>query len=225
MLERILLKYFIRHDYPVLSPNDTVAKALSAMEVWKVKNLPVVERGEYISLAAEADLSQHASSASVSEALNPSGQPPCIGAGGHIFEALRVMSQNRTSVLPVVNEKGRYKGLITQDAVLYTMSDLLPFDGDASLLVIEMPKRDQSLSALVHLVENNNAHVLYYTTRPLVSGENILAYLIIDLADPSPVMMSLERFNYKLIYHSSRQDAYSLATADRWEELMHYLNI
>jgi len=225
MLKRILLKYFIRHDYPVLSPGDTVAKALSAMEVWKVKNLPIVEKGKYISLAAEADLSQHALPTPINEMLNGVSQPPCIGVESHIFEALRVMSQNRIGVLPVVDEKGRYKGLITQDAVLYTMGNLLPFDGDASLLVIEMPKRDQSLLALVHLVENNNAHVLYYTTQPLVSGENILVYLIIDLADPSPVMMSLERFNYKLIYHSSRQDAYSLASTSRWEELMHYLNI
>ena len=225
MLERILLKYFIRHDYPVLAPKNTVAHALSAMEVWKVKHLPVVKKEKYVALATEVNLSQYASSVPISETLNPADRSPYVDESSQIFEVLRIMSQHKISVLPIVTEKGHYKGVITQESVFYAIADLLPFNGDVSLLVIEMPKRDQNLSALVHLVENNNARVLCYTTQILTDGDNILAYMVIDLTDPSPVMMSLERFNYKLVYHSSKQGLRDRHTSNRWEELMHYMNI
>lgn len=105
------------------------------------------------------------------------------------------------------------------------MGELLPLAGNVSLLVVEMPQRDQNLSALAHLVEANNAHILYYTTQFTAGNENVFAYFIVDLEDPSPILMSLERFNYKVVYHSSKQRMCDLYSANRWEELMRYMNV
>ncbi|MDD6211216.1 MAG: CBS domain-containing protein [Bacteroidales bacterium] len=205
--------------------DDTVAYAISNMEEWKIKHLPVLEGDTYSALVEETDLSQFSSSMKLSEVINDALPSPSVSEKAHIFEAYRLAAQYRLSALPVVSGENHYRGLITQESLFLAMGELIPFEGELSLLVVEIPRRDLNLSALVHLVESNNAHVLCYTTQMLGNGENLLAFLIIDLADPSPVMMSLERFNYKLVYHSAKYGMRDLVSANRWEELMRYMNI
>ena len=225
MLNRIFVKYFINTAYPKLKADQTVAYAITCMEEWQIKHLPIVEKENYKALVAEEDLLQFPAETLIKEIINETHPPISIYENTHIFEAYRVAAQYRLSLLPVISPKNTFKGVLTQETLFFALGELLPVNEEYSLIILEMPQRDQNLSALVHLIEANNAHILCYTTQILGRGENILVFIMIDLSDPSNVMMSLERFNYKIIYHSAKYTKKDWATIDRWEELMRYMNI
>jgi GDP-D-mannose dehydratase len=98
---------------------------------------------------------------------------------------------------------------------------------EGAWIVLEMNPADYVLSQIVHLIEQNNAkvwHVFSYMEEE-TSRQTVL--LRIDLEDASPVVRSLERFNYTVIYHSQKQ-RFTLADEtmrNRLDELMYYLEL
>ncbi|NLX81228.1 MAG: hypothetical protein GXZ03_06670 [Proteiniphilum sp.] len=94
-----------------------------------------------------------------------------------------------------------------------------------SLIVIECSLIDYSLTDIARIVESNNAHVMNLFVLPIVDGNTLLISIKLNLIDVSPVLMSLERFNYKIVYYLMKEGVVTDTHKERLDELLYYLDM
>lgn len=98
-------------------------------------------------------------------------------------------------------------------------------DTENSLIVIECSLIDYSLTDIARIVESNNAHVMNLFVLPIVDGNTLLISIKLNLIDVSAVLMSLERFNYKIVYYLMKEGVVTDTHKERLDELLYYLDM
>jgi signal-transduction protein with cAMP-binding, CBS, and nucleotidyltransferase domain len=219
----MLLKDFITKEYPVLKSFDTGEYALSMMDELKVQHLPLVDDGIYTCLLSEKDL------LAMPDPLSPIEEPalfaPGVAENGHLYEVIARMSRYRLSLLPVVDEEGKYAGVITRERLIDAMSELCNADTSGSVVVLDMWPQDYVLSDVARIVEANNAHVLSLLHNIEQDTGRLRITIKIDLEDATPVIRSFERFNYTVLYHFMEKGVADEILQQRMDELLYYMNI
>ena len=96
---------------------------------------------------------------------------------------------------------------------------------EQSLIILEVPVKDYTLTEIARLVEDNNARIIRLEAFPLYDGMSLLVSLKMDVADISAVLRSFERFSYNIVYYFMKDGEINETYEDRLKELMHYLDI
>ncbi len=118
------------------------------------------------------------------------------------------------------------KQQIEKQSVSFTTDNFMGLsDTESSMLVIEVPLIDYTLTDIARIVESNNAHVMNLFVLPVADGNTLLISIKLNLIDISPVLMSFERFNYKIIYYSMKEGVVTDTHKERLDELLYYLNM
>jgi hypothetical protein len=110
-------------------------------------------------------------------------------------------------------------------SLIKKLNELSNMGNEGALIVLEINPQDYLLSPLVHLVEQNNAKVLHVFTYMEEETSKQIIILKIDLEDASPVLRSLERFDYKVRYSGQKQEFNDEVLRNRLNELMYYLEM
>ncbi len=218
----MLSKDFLTKQVPVLKPEDSGGFSLSQMEDYKLKHLPVVSDGKYIFLAAEKDIFQMENIDSLIG--NTSVYAPMVNGKAPLLEVLQVMSKESLTVLPVV-EDGNYLGAITLSTLVDKLAEATQAASHGALIAIEMNSQDYGLSQLSYLIESNNAKILSLMSYPVEETSKLAVLIRIDLEDASPVLRSLERFNYRVLYYAQKEGLADDIMRRRLDELMYYLEM
>ena len=216
-------KDFLTKDIPPLNLTDSGSVALSQMEDFKLKHLPVVNGTNYVCLVSEKDIFQMRNPKY--SIKNITLFAPCVGEEAPVLEILRTMSKNQLTLLPVVNLNGEYKGAITQNRLIKSLDELCNKDFDGALIALEVNPQDYSLSQIIHLVEQNSANVLSVFSYIEEKTSKQIVLLKVDLEDASPILRSFERFNYTIKYHVQKQGLNDETMQNRLNELMYYLEM
>ncbi len=219
----MLSKEFLTKQIPVLKTTDSGSFALSQMEDLKLKHLPVVKENQYICLLSEKDVFLMNNPEDHIE--NITWYAPCVGEETSVLEVLNIMGKNKLSLLPVVGASGEFLGAVTLGALTEKLSEISNAGSHGALIAIELNTQDYSLSQIVHLTESNNAKILSLFSYPVEATAKMILLLKIDLEDASPVLMSLERFNYKVLYYAQKQGLMDETMKSRLDELMYYLEM
>lgn len=98
-------------------------------------------------------------------------------------------------------------------------------ESENSLIILEVALRDYTLTEIARIVESNNAHVMALSVMPLSVGSTLMVSLKLDVDDPTSVLRSFERFNYRVIYHFMREGEVTDKQRERLDELMYYLDM
>ena len=220
----MLVKDFITNEVPVLKYCDTVEYVLNLMDELKVKQLPLVT-GEGLYRGMVEDKSLLEVPLLTVPLADVSLLDVSIKGSASLHEALSLMARYGLSLLPVRSSGRHYVGVITQDRMVGCLADWCGVNRDGSVIVLELEAHDFNLTELSRLVESNNAHVLSLLTRMDPDSGRWWVALKIDLVDASPVLRSLERFNYNVRYHFMEQGVVDERLQRRMRELVHYMNI
>ena len=94
-----------------------------------------------------------------------------------------------------------------------------------SLIVLQVPVSDYTLSEIARLVEDNNARIIRLEVLPSKDGLSLLVSLKLNIIDISPVLRSFERYSYTIIYYFMKEGEVSDTYEDRLKELLHYLDM
>lgn len=94
-----------------------------------------------------------------------------------------------------------------------------------SLVVLDVPIKDYTLTEIARLVEDNNARIIRVEVIPSKDGLSLLVSLKMDITDISAVLRSFERFNYNVIYYFMKEGEINDTYDDRLKELLHYLDM
>jgi acetoin utilization protein AcuB len=206
-----------------LRTSDTGDEALSMMDDFYVRHLPIVNNEQLLGLISENDIfnfDAHEAVGSYSLSL----RRPYVNAGDHIYEVMRQLAQGDLSVIPVVDDENNYLGVVTQEDLLNYFATTFSFTEPGSILVLEINKRDYSLAEVARIVESENAVILstFITSRP--ESLKMEVTIKINLQNIQPIIATFQRFDY-LIKASFNEAEYMDSLKDRYDSLMTYLNI
>ena len=220
----MLAKEFLIKQIPVLKLSDSGGSALSLMEECKLKHLPVVaEDGKFLFLLSERDLFLMTNVENSIE--NISIYSPYVNEETPVLEILRMMSNEQLSVLPVVNSRGIYIGSITLPVLIEKMAELTNAGLTGALIALELNSQDYLLSEIVRLTEANNARILSLLSYPVDATAKLIVLIKIDLEDASPILRSLERFNFNILYYSQKKGLVDDIMKKRLDELIYNIEM
>ncbi len=94
-----------------------------------------------------------------------------------------------------------------------------------SLIILEIPFKDYTLTEIARIVENNNAYILALSALPIGDGSTLLISLKLNISDITAVLRGFERFNYNVVYYYMKEGEISDEHKERLDELLYYLNM
>ena len=220
----MLARDLISIDIPPLTVNDDGEKALKWMDEFKVSHLPVIDKTNYIGIVSDTEIIDLVSPLEHLSKLRKTLGKPFVFEYQHAYEALKLYDLLKITLIPVLDEKERYIGVITQQKLLSYFSEMTDAKDPGSLIVLELLEKDYSLSQIAQIAEGNGARVLSLFITPHRDSTGLDVTLKINLADASAVLQTLERYGYT-VRESYTQGNSKKDLKDRYDSLMHYLNI
>jgi acetoin utilization protein AcuB len=128
------------------------------------------------------------------------------------------------SYVPVIDVEGNYQGLISQSDLLRYFAQTASFTEQGAVIVLQMARRDYSMSTIAHIVEDENVKILSAFVTSAPDPEYVELTLKLDRTDLSRVIASLERHEYD-VKETFGELERSDFMRDRYDALMHYLNL
>jgi len=220
MLTRDLISLTI----PPLTVHDDGKKALEWMDEFKVSHLPVIDKTHYIGIVSDAEIIDFVAPTEHLGKLRKTLGKPFVFEYQHAYEALKLYSILKISLIPVLDERERYMGVIPQQELLTYFADMTDAKDPGSLIILELSQMDYSLSQIAQIAESNGAKILSLFLTPHRDSTELDVTLKINLQDASAVLQTLERYGYK-IRASFTQGNSKKDLKDRYDSFMHYLNI
>jgi CBS domain-containing protein len=220
----MIAKELINDSFPPLKLSDSGLKALNWMEEFRLEHLPIVDGVNYIGLASEEDILKLSS---LDQPLAHHNLPlirPFVRFNQPVFEVVKIISKDKLTIIPVLDQADHYTGLITLNDVLKHYSDSGIFEDGTGVIVLEVGAKSYSLSEIASLVETEGARILSSYTTPNPENETLDLTLKINQLELSRILASFNRrgFYVKEYYHQSEflDDVQS-----RYDSLMNYLGI
>ena len=214
---------FISSEIFPLKKSDDAESALIFLSDWMVKQLPVVENMKVLGFVTDITLLENEGK-KVEELMQLNVDDYCISEHMHVFEIWQKLSANQFNSLAVINNEGMFKGIISsQDIALNSFSNS-SLKQEGSILVLEVQAIQYSLAEIARICESNDAKVIHLMIESLKDENNTLhVSLKLNKLFLSPVIASLERFGYRVVFTNSASDV-NQSLDDRFQWLVKYLN-
>lgn len=214
----------ISDDIPPLKTSDTGKKALQWMEEFKLRELPIVNNNTFLGLISETDIMDlnHPEEALGNHSL--SLEKPYVYAADHIFEVLGKVAKLNLSIVPVLDDKLNYLGLICISDLIKHISLIAAIKDPGGIIKLEMNVSDYSLSEISNIVESNGAKILSSYVFTHEDSMKMDVTVKINRTDLSAIIQTFERYNYNIVasFHNSEMEE---ELQKRFDSFIHYLNM
>jgi len=214
----------IAHDIPALKIEQTGRDAYHLLSDHHVKHIPVVDGTRLVGILSEEDVFNHRLYDAVSEYDFSILRTFSVRSNEHLFEIMRIMGENRLTVIPVIDADGNYLGLVSQNMLLRAFSTTTSFAMPGGVLVLELNRRDYSLTTIARCVEEESAQVLTSIVTSTPDSELLEVTLKVNREDVTRIVAALERHGYN-VKQSFAEDHYSETIRERYDSLMNYLSV
>ncbi|MFN3341704.1 MAG: CBS domain-containing protein [Flavobacteriales bacterium] len=222
----MLTQDLISENIPPIKMSDTGNKALKWMDEFKVAHLPVVDGGKYLGLIADADiLDLNQPDKALGEQEDLELDDIFISENQHIYDAIKLMNENRLSIIPVLDVNGNYMGAISMTNLMDKIGSFSSITEPGSVLVLEVSNQDYSLSQIAQIVEGNDAKVLSVFLNNNPENGTYDVTLKINKTDISGVLQTFQRYNYFIKSAFQVDASYFDDLKSRYDALMNYLKL
>lgn len=222
--EAMIAKDLLTSEILPLSLSDSGMTALHLFDEFRVSHLPVVENGEYLGLISEEEIY---SANNFEETLANHGlglNKISILHHQHAYAVIRLFSEYKLSLLPVVDEKNFFLGVITMPGLVDNLSTITAVDNPGGIIVLDLNVNDYSLSEIAQIIESNDARLLSLYMKSVPDSLRTELTLKLNVMNIQPVIQTFLRYNYT-IKASFFESDYADDLRDRYNMLMNYLNI
>lgn len=221
----MVAKDLISEVVPPLKTSDSGQTALNWMEIFRISHLPIVNNQDFLGLISDTDIYD------MNQPEEPIGNhsltllKPYVTTRQHLFEVIGLASRLKLTVVPVLDEKLLYKGVITTTDLVRYLAGISSMDQQGGIIVLEVIERDYSLSQIAQIVESNNVKVLsmYITSPP--DSTRLEMTIKVNTNDLASVIRTFERYNYDVKTWVTSDDSMDRFYSERFDLLMKYLNI
>ena len=221
----MVAKDLISEIIPPLRTSDSGQTALNWMEIFRISHLPIVNNHDFLGLISDTNIFD------MNQPEEPIGNhsltliKPFVTVDQHLFEVIGLASRLKLTVVPVLDKKNHYKGVITTNDLIRYIAGISSMDQPGGIIVIEVVDRDYSLSQIAQIVESNNVRILsmYITSPP--ESTRLEVTIKVNTYDLTSVIRTFERYNYEVKTWLTTDDSMDHFYSERFDLLMKYLNI
>jgi acetoin utilization protein AcuB len=220
----MLAQDLITDEIPPLKTSDTGLMAINWMDEFKVSHLPIVHNNEYLGLISDTDILDLNITDDKLGKCKLSLIRPFVKESQHIYEVIKLVSNMKLTVLPVLNENQQYLGLIPSNHLLQQFSMLAATNEPGGIVVLEMNVHDYSMTQIAQIVEGNDAKILSCYLRHIPDSTQIEVTLKLNKEDLSGTLQTFYRYNYN-VKASFHQSEFHDDMKNRFDSFMNYINI
>ena len=127
-------------------------------------------------------------------------------------------------LFPILDENNNYLGSITLSSLFKNYVSCAAFIQPGSILVLEIDKRNYSLSEIARIVESENKVILSSLLSSNGESDQLEITLKLNSAQIQNLIATFERFGYHIKATFDEED-FMDTLKNRYESLMTYLNV
>jgi len=204
--------------------SDTGSLALAWMDEYKVSHLPIVNNENYLGLISEEDIY---TSNAFDEPLGNHKltlNNPFVTENQHIFDVLKLVTSLKLSLVPVLDHKNNYLGVITLRKLVEKFAETTSINNPGAIIILEINANDYSLSEIAQIVESNDTKILSLYITSLPDSTQMDVTLKLNRMDIAALLQTFNRYNYNVKAILAEQENND-DLQDRYDSLMKYLSI
>ncbi|MGZ3751966.1 MAG: CBS domain-containing protein [Mucilaginibacter sp.] len=209
---------------PPVHTSDPIQKALDRMVEFRIRHLPIVNEDQFLGLVSETDLIAESDTQVPVGALALSLVNPYVLEDQHIYDVIRLFYEQHLTVVPVLDIKKNYLGLISINTMNEYFARLTAVNEPGGIIVLEITNKNNSLAHMAQIVESDNAQILSSYVRTFPDSTRMEVTLKVNKVDISAITATFLRYEYDIkatFNHSDDNDN----SKDRYDSLMNYLNL
>ncbi|MES2266522.1 MAG: CBS domain-containing protein [Bacteroidota bacterium] len=209
---------------PPVHTSDSIQKVFDRMAEFRVSHLPIVNEEQFLGLISEDDLIEETDYNAPVGSLALSLVNPYVLEEQHIYDVIRLFYERQLSVVPVLNNKKDYLGMISINAMNEYFAKLTSVSEPGGIIVLEVDNKNNSLAHMSQVVESDNAQILSSYTRTFPDSTKMEVTLKVNKQDISNILATFQRYNYdvKATFNFTDHNDNSM---DRFDSFMNYLNL
>ena len=214
----------IQNDVPPIKFDESIEKALSWMDEFKVNHLPVVSGSEFVGLISDYMIYDFNNSKELISKINFIGKQQFVFGNAHLFQIMLLLSNYNLSVVPVCDNQNNYKGSISGKNLLNIFSNQSSFTQNGATLVMYLNKMDYKFSEIAQIIESNDSKILAFYN-DFIEGSNQLKLTIkITQTNLGAVLQTFSRYDYTIDEIFSDEEIAN-QNKDRYDHLINYLEV
>jgi len=209
---------------PPAHTSDSIQKVVDRMIEFRVRHLPIVNEEQFLGLLAEDDLAGESDYQTPIGALALSLVNPYVLEDQHIYDVIRMFHERKLTVVPVLDVKKNYLGLISINTLSEYFAQLTSVAQPGGIIVLEISNKNNSLAHMAQIVESDNAQILSSYVRTFPDSTRMEVTLKVNKQDISAIIATFLRYEYDIkatFNHTDDNDN----SRDRYDSLMNYLNL
>ncbi len=221
----MIAKHLISDVIPSLRLTDDGQKALNWMEIFRLSHLPVVNDHEYIGLISDKVIYDLNLIDKKMDECRDHLTSVHVHSNQHIYEIASVMSELKLSLVPVLDLKHSYMGVISVMDLSKKFADLVAVHEPGGIIVLELTPIDYSLPQIAQIVEGNDAKILSLYIYKEEDSKELLITLKINQVDLSSIIQTFVRYDYSIRAVFMDESILDNLYDDRYNQLIKYMNI
>jgi CBS domain-containing protein len=209
---------------PPAHTSDSIQKVVDRMVEFRIRHLPIVNEEQFLGLISEDDLVATSDYQTSIGSLALSLVNPYVLEDQHIYDVIRMFYERRLTVVPVLDIKMNYLGLISINTLTEYFAQLTSVAQPGGIIVLEINNKNNSLAHMAQIVESDNAQILSSYVRTFPDSTRMEVTLKVNKQDISAIIATFLRYEYDIkatFNHSDDNDN----SRDRYDSLMNYLNL
>jgi len=214
----------IADGIPPVHTSDSIQQVLDRMVEFRVRHLPIVNEEQFLGLIAESDILPEMDIQTSIGALALSLVNPYVREDQHIYDVIRLFYEQQLTVVPVLDVKKNYLGIIPINAMNTYFAAITSVSQPGGIIILEIDNKNNSLAHMAQIVESDNAQVLSSYVRTFPDSTRMEVTLKVNKQDISNIIATFLRYEYnvKATFNYSENNDNSM---DRYASLMNYLNL
>jgi Mg/Co/Ni transporter MgtE len=213
---------YINNDFKPFESNQSIAFIQDFFADLTFSHFPVLDEGIYIGSIAADDV--------VTFDLNKTPKDYKYTLEGFFarsnmiwLDVLEVFAQNRTNLIPVLDETNKYVGYYELNDIVQFFAETPFLREQGGIIIVEKSIKDFSMSQVAQIVETNNGKILGLFISEATT-EHVQITIKISLGGMNEIIQTFRRYNYEII-SDHQEDSYLLNLKERSDYLDKYLNI
>lgn len=209
----MLVEEIMKTEVIALPPTATIKQALSLLNKHKIRHIPIInEHHQVIGIVSDRDVRDASPSIFETDDSNPaelehqiqtimSHPVVTIHPLDFVEEIAKIFYDKEIACLPVVREKNRLVGIVTEKDMLYTMIQLTGTHVQSSHIEIKVPDRPGILPEVTAIFGKRRTNIVSVLVYPYKGDADYKVLVIrIQTMNPLPVIQDLREAGYELLY-------------------------
>ncbi|HEY9001221.1 MAG TPA: CBS domain-containing protein [Mucilaginibacter sp.] len=214
----------ISDSIPPAHTSDPIQKVMERMLEFRIRHLPIVNEQQFLGLISDSDLIEEGDYQASIGSLALSLINPYVLEDQHIYDVIRLFYEQQLTIVPVLDAKKNYLGLISINTLTEYFAKLTSVSDPGGIIVLEISNKNNSLAHMAQIVESDNAQILSSYVRTFPDSTRMEVTLKVNKVDISAIVATFMRYEYEIkatFNHIDDNDN----SKDRYDSLMNYLNL